>query len=87
MKEKQKEMMEVTVKVDNLTDILYEYGIIVNPFSGDLQETGFAELWIGFVGDEYIVISQTPSQSRKGTATMLIRKDIFKVIEKDLHVV
>ena len=67
------EMIKVTVKVEGLNEVLTHYGI---------------ELICSNPSDtDTIAIGQTPSQYRKGIATMTIREDVYKTIEKDLSIV
>ena len=75
------EMIKVTVNVEGLNEVLAHYGIeLVN--SGDCT-------WIGSTDtdNDVITVTQTPSQYRKGIATMIIREDVYKTIEKDLSIV
>lgn len=73
-----KKMIEVTVKVEGLNEVLTRYGI-------ELVNVGKCT-WIGFIGNDVISIGQTPSQNRKGIATIIIRKDVYKAIEKELSI-
>ena len=75
------EMIKVTVNVEGLNEVLAHYGIeLVN--SGDCT-------WVGSTDtdNDVITVTQTPSQYRKGIATMIIREDVYKTIEKDLSIV
>ena len=75
------EMIKVTVKAEGLNEVLTRYGIeLVN--SGDCT-------WVGSTDtdNDVIAVVQTPSQCRKGIATMAIRGDMYKTIEKDLSIV
>lgn len=77
-----KKMIKVTVKVAkfaDLNEVLTRYGIELIDFGN--------RTWIGFTGDDVIAVGQTPSQFRKSIATMTIRRDIYKAMEKDLPIV
>ena len=75
------EMIKVTVNVEGLNEVLTRYGIKLVDFGNCT--------WMGSTDtNKYvIVVLQTPSQYRKGIATMAIRKDVYKTIEKDLSIV
>lgn len=74
-----KKMIEVTVKVEGLNEVLTRYGIELTDFGN--------RSWIGFTGNDVVAIGQTPSQHRKGIAAMVIRKDVYHAMKKDLSIV
>ena len=83
------EMIKVTVKVEGLNEVLTRYGIELicsNPSDADTIAIGQtpSQRRKGIIA---VIITQTPSQYRKGIATMTIRKDVYKTIEKDLSIV